>query len=621
MVRVKRPVGKPVYGAGRLDEGVDVSTWRTRALTVFALAAGVALLGSSCSSSNNAGNASSSGPVSSDTVKSWAIPKGEKNGTYSAPKVPQSDKMVTVVTDKAWNAYNNGTSSTVSSYNADINILSLAAPYMLDGNDNIILNKDLMDSVTLTSSNPQTVVWKINPKAVWSDGAPVSCKDFYLHWLANNGGSPLFDSGGTTGYSQMNAPVCSDNGKTVTTTFSSPFADYKSLFDLSTNGMMPAHILEQYANVPDVTKLTPSSPASELKPAADFWNMAWQGFNPKYDLADGPYLITDFQQNQSITLKRNPKWWGNPGGPAGFVVKFNADVVSQAQQLQNNEVQVQGSLQPSVDGTNKLEGLSGQGITYASATGIQFEHLDLNFRNPLFQDIAVRKAFFECVNRDELVDKLVKPIYPNAKPQGSLLPTHVTTNQDYYSSEATGNAQQAKQTLEADGWTMGSDGVMVKNGQKLTFPISHTDIPRRDQTVQLVMNECKPAGFAITDGKDPQFLSGKLQAGQFAVALFAWSNIPVNSSGITAYQTKGGENFNDMSVPAADQDFTKALAQTTAEAGEPYYVDAEKQIAASYSTLPLFPTPDQWAFARGYQGIYLQPYNMVLWDANEWTVP
>jgi peptide/nickel transport system substrate-binding protein len=419
----------------------------------------------------------------------------------------------------------------------------------------------------------------------------------------------------------MNAPVCSDNGKTVTTTFTSPFVDYKSLFDMSTSGLMPAHVLEQNTGTADITKLTPNSPTAALQPAATFWNKSWVGFNPKYDLSDGPYMITALQPKQSITLSRNPKWWGNPGGPAGFVIKFASDVVTQAKAVQNQEVGVQYSAQPSVDGTQVLTSpaLKSQGVTYVAKPGLAFEHFDLQLKNPLFQDAAVRQAFFQCVDRNQLVQKLVDPVQPGAKPTGAVLPTDVGQGTlDVYSNESTGNAAQAKQTLIADGWTPNAQGVMTKNGKTLSFTISHTDIPRRTQTVQLVQSQCKAAGFDITDHPDPNFLNGPVSAGQYDVALFAWSNLPFNSSAVTVYQTGGGENYQGLTSPAIDQAFKQALAQPTAEAAAPYYQQADKAIAATYATLPLFNTPDQWSFTSAWKGPYYQAYNGVLWNANEW---
>src|SRR5271167_2605271 len=37
-----------------------------------------------------------------------------------------------------------------------------------------VTNSQLLQSATETSSNPQTIVYTLNPKAVWSDGTPIT---------------------------------------------------------------------------------------------------------------------------------------------------------------------------------------------------------------------------------------------------------------------------------------------------------------------------------------------------------------------------------------------------------------------------------------------------------------
>ena len=79
-----------------------------------------------------------------------------------------------------------------------------------------------MVSAEVTSEDPQVVEYVVNPDAVWSEGEPIDCDDFYLAWLAGRGdykqtnpdGSVvndpetgaeilLFDTQGTTGWDQI----------------------------------------------------------------------------------------------------------------------------------------------------------------------------------------------------------------------------------------------------------------------------------------------------------------------------------------------------------------------------------------------------------------------------------
>lgn len=584
---------------------------RIKAAGALALIAGAALLAAACGGGSGSDNTGLSAEV-----KGWATGLGGKDGTYAMPKVPQTNDTYVAITDKPYNTYNNGTTDGVNQYNGFALIPALLSPYILNGNNQPVLDKDLMDSVDVSGTKPQTITWRINPKATWSDGAPVSCKDFWLTWLANAAKVKDFRTGGTTGYEQMTSTKC-DGDKAFQATFPQGYADYKSLFGVTANELVPAHILERQTGIADITKLNPTSSEATLKKAADFWNDGWKGFDPKLAVADGPYMISEYQANQSVTLVRNPKFTGNPGGPARIVLKAVQDPVAQAQALQNGDAQVVYSAQANVDGSEKLQQLNSQGVTYQAKSGLTFEHLDLNFRNPLFQDEAVRKAFFQCVDRNEIVQKLIKPVQGNARTAGSAFFFPGDNGwQDVYSDKSTGNPQQAIQTLEADGWKM-VNGVMSKGSQRLSFSISHTDIPRRTQTVQLVQSECKKAGFDIADKTDPNFLNGPVSAGQYDVALFGWAQAPFKSSSITVYKTGGGQNYQKLSNPQVDAATDEALQQPTAEAAIPFYQKADAALASTYATLPLFNTPDVWAF-QNMKYVFYQSYDGALWNVGEW---
>ncbi len=77
--------------------------------------------------------------------------------------------------------YNNLTSTANNFSNSLTGTQTQPSVFYVDNNFKLYVDKDLMDSVVLKSTNPEVIVYKINPKAVWSDGAPVDCSDFYLH--------------------------------------------------------------------------------------------------------------------------------------------------------------------------------------------------------------------------------------------------------------------------------------------------------------------------------------------------------------------------------------------------------------------------------------------------------
>ena len=83
----------------------------------------------------------------------------------------------------------------------------------------------------------------------------------------------LFDAAGTTGYEDIESIECSADGKEITTNFSTPFADWKSLFGAS-YGLMPAHIVEAQSGVADLQAAYDGQVTADLEKVAAFWNTA-----------------------------------------------------------------------------------------------------------------------------------------------------------------------------------------------------------------------------------------------------------------------------------------------------------------------------------------------------------
>jgi peptide/nickel transport system substrate-binding protein len=544
--------------------------------------------------------------------------KGRQGDFYRAPQIAQGPG-VTFAADTAWTAYNNATADANSLYNAYVNTQVLATATWVDADGTVLINGDVMDGIDLVSSAPQTVRWRIKPGITWSDGQPWNCKDFYLAYLAGSGKIPGFTAASTNGYQAIGSAQCT-NDLTFEATFATPYADYRGLFGQGQFDLLPAHVLEAKTGIPDIRQINPATPPDVLARITQFWNTGWNGFDKTVDLASGPYQIDSWVQDQSIKLVRNPAWKGAPGGPASITYRNIADATAEAQALQNNELQV-AAPQVDVNAANLLRGLAAQGIKFQATTGVTYEHLDMNFKNPIFQDKAVRTAFAQCVNRQEIVDKLVKGVQPDAAPLQSLiyLPNQ-QGYQDTYSQIATGNAGQATQSLQQAGWVKGPDGIFAKNGQRLQFRISHTNVPRRVQTVQLIQAECQQAGMQIVDDNDPNFLDQRVSQGDYDVALFGWINDPFISSHQSIYGTKGGQNWQSYSNPQVDALMNQAVSNLDPNGFRQQWQDVDRAIAADLPSIPLFAQPNMVGYTDRIDNVFYQPNYGPLYNANEWVV-
>ena len=84
----------------------------------------------------------------------------------------------------------------------------------------------LLASEPTIKTDPQVVTYKLNPKAVWSDGTQITCKDFKYTWDQIVKGEDIYD---TTGYADIES-VDDSKPDTCPVTFKNSFAGWHQLF-------------------------------------------------------------------------------------------------------------------------------------------------------------------------------------------------------------------------------------------------------------------------------------------------------------------------------------------------------------------------------------------------------
>jgi peptide/nickel transport system substrate-binding protein len=599
---------------------------RTRAAALVATTATAAVLLAACGGGPG-GGAAPEAPPATQNFDPGTI--GQTDEPFTRPQVPDiGDVAVTV--DEGFQDYNNNTGATNSVANSYVLPLLQPSPYYVDENLVLKVDKDYMDSITVKSTSPLVVEWKWRPEAVWSDGQPIGCKDMYLLWLAGvtqvkDGDAQIFDSP-PTGYDKVSGITCSPDGRTVTTTFSEPFADYRGLFSVAGQAgseLVPAHILEQRTGIADITKIDPKTDTPELRAAGKFYTTGWNNFDAAVALSGGPYAIESSTRNDTTVLVRNPKWWANPGGPAKITITAVTDSQANVQKLLNKEVQVIGPQAESAI-AEQIRAQGGEFTVFARG-GQTYEHIDFQMNKPLFKDNPeLRKAVAACVNRQDLVDKLEKSVDPTLIPLGNFMfQPNEAGYTDHYAGVGAGDAAAAKKLMEGGGWTLGPDGIYAKNGQRASFRIGHKLVDRRTQTVQLVASSCKPAGIEVLDAGAEDFNDVPLPAGDFDAALFAWVGSPIKSSLVANYISKdkgGTANYNNYSNPQVDQLLLATNSELDFAKRTQEFNDLDKLMAEDMHSIPLFQLPDFAAADAAYAPIsYLGFGGGPLWNAFAWT--
>lgn len=573
-----------------------------RATAALAVLAGGALLISGCSADRGGGTG------------------GASSGSASAGT---SNATITVAHEQEFNSYNNNTADQNAVQNTVV-LNNVLGGFWDFGQDGGVEDDKEFGTVEKTSDDPLTVKYTIADDAVWSDGQPIACEDMVLTWAANSGkftsqetdedGNPLsgFSSAGTTGYEDMNIPQCNAGDKTVTVTYSKVFADWNGMF--GAGSIMPAHIVAKNAGVSDLIGAITNNTADQVAALAKFYNTGFIGKPGTVDkdnwLSSGPYMIDSWQAGQSITLKANPEYWGTPAKTGTIVIRF-IDATAQAQALANGEIQV-ARPQPAQDILAQLQAI-GSSVKIDQGDEYTFEHLDFNFQGE-FKDANLRQAFALCVPRQQIVDNLIKPVNENATVLNSRYKLafqegyQQVVQASYSGQYDQPNIDQAKQLLG------GRTGVTVRIGYQ-------TPNQRRTDAVSLIKASCDQAGFNVQDAGQQDFFGNGLAAGNFDVALFAWSGSPLVSSSASTYVTGGGNNNGKYSNPQVDQLTATLLTQTDSSQQDQTIGQIEKVLWDDLATIPLFTFPGLQANSTEVTGPAFQPaQSQQTWNDNEWAV-
>jgi len=563
----------------------SLSRPRARWLALTAAAAASLLL-AACGGSSTAPNSSASGGVKSGGTATFAL--DEDVAGFNILQADDSEFVLQEINDQIWPQI-----------------------FITPPNLTPTLDTNVVTSATVTNTSPQTVVYKINPKAVWSDGTPMNAADFIYTWQADSGNPKYKDVGGaaylaasSAGYNDIKTVTSSNGGKTATVVFSAPYGDWRSLF----SPMMPAHIAEKVG-----------------------FNNGFQTFGPAVQVSGGPYMIQSYTKGEDLVEVRNPKWWGTPGKLSKIVFRFILDDSQQPPAVQNGEADMVNPLAASLAYYDSVKNIPG--FTTKVDPGLEFQHMDFNESNPYLANVNVRQAIAYGTNRQQMITRIISPLDPSIKPLENRLwmPTQ-PAYQDTSGGLGAYDPAKAKALLTAAGMTMGSDGYFhpstgPEKGQDLSLSISSTTGNEvRAQIEQLFQANMKSIGIKlIIKNYDASTLFGTvLPKGEFDISEFAWVLTPFDSSNQPIYcsytnASVCGENWDHYANPTVDALLSQASATINTTKAAALYNQVDTILWKDMVTLPLFQAPQLFGWSTKLGNVIPNTSSVgIPWNAEDW---
>jgi peptide/nickel transport system substrate-binding protein len=378
-----------------------------------------------------------------------------------------------------------------------------------------------------------------------------------------------------------------------------PFSDWKGLW--GGPSLFPAHLMDKGDPKANCAAVTKGWPIKDGVP-----------------VSSGPFLIEGkgIDVNKKVlTMTPNPKWWGKkPVLDRIIVQNIGSDPGVTVKALKNKEVNLVYP-QPQLDLVKNIKDLAPT-ITNKTSFGLSFEHLDFNTKDFHLSQKPVRMAIAYALNRPDLVSKTVGQFDNRAQVDNNRL---YVNNQKEYKDNSGGlydkqDIAKAKSLLEGAGYSLGADGIYAKGGKRLSLEIMTTQRnPLRENTVDVITQQLKPAGIEIKKFLNEDIFSGKevprsLAGGQFQIGLFAWVATPFVSSNQSIYQTpvsadNFGQNYSRAGDPKVDAGFTQLNVTTDAAKVAELANQVDGYLWEDMYTIPLYQKPTFLAYDSNYTNV------------------
>jgi peptide/nickel transport system substrate-binding protein len=449
------------------------------------------------------------------------------------------------------------------------------------------------------------VKYNIHPDAAWADGTPVTANDFAFTFetIMND----QLDITTREGYNQMTGYEVVDD-KTFLAIFGDLYAPWQTLFA----PVLPAHELE-----------------------AQPFNTVWDEL---ITLGSGPFTMVEWVQDERILLERNENYWASEelasGAPLGDVqtinIVFLEDSQTQVQALRGQEIDMFYP-QPQVSLVEEVDGI--EGVEWEASLGPVWEHVDFNHDDPLLSQKFIRQAIAQGIDRDSIVEAIVRPIAADAQPLGNTIWMNGTAFYEDHFTQYPYDPVAAEAYLTDNGCTKGSDGVYECDGQRLSFNWATTaGNEGRELTFALAQANLAEIGIEVNAAFGPasevfadEFIYGDSTVWQ--IFNFAWVGSPEPAGGNTIYYCEGGapSGFGDINVTRYCNDEMEQLVRATDTVVDPaeraaLYNQADAIYLEDVASVPLYQKPTFFAWNSAVSGPQDNSTNVgPFWNVGAWT--
>lgn len=333
----------------------------------------------------------------------------------------------------------------------------------------------------------------------------------------------------------------------------------------------------------------------------------------KFPIGTGPYKIQEWDEGQSVVLVKNDEYFKGAPKIDKVVFKITADDNVQALQLKSGELDL-ALLPPTlINQFKKDDQFKVYTLETADYRGIMY-----NFNSPFWKENSnLIKAFNYAFNREVMVDTVL--LGQGEVAYGPLQKNKFNSdNVEKYNY----NPEKAKELIEAEGWTIGKDGIYEKAGKPLRFELS----VRENEQERLDLAKIAAQQLKEIDVDCEVKVTANIDWVNQDAFLIGWGS-PFDADDHTykVFGTNKGSNFNFYSNLEVDKYLTLAR-QTTDEKERAAYYEKFQQVLAQNPPYSFFVYLDaNYVAKKSISGIskntILGHHGVgIFWNIEEWDI-
>lgn len=464
-----------------------------------------------------------------------------------------------------WNYYQlNGAEGSVD------DVLRAVLPYPMRTDPSGVTRPD-PDYLTEVSVRPrdggQVVTYTINPKAHWSDGTPITYRDFAAQAAALSGRRRGYQISQATGYTEISGVGRGKDDRQAVVAFPHPFSDWAGLF-------------------------------SPLYPAKAFggprvFNRGWLGRVP---LSAGPFRPGRVDRSaKTITVVRDPGWWGRPAELDAIVFR-TMDSAAMPGAFANGEIDL---MDIGGDAGAYAQARQVRGAVVRRAGGPDWRQLTLNAASPVLSDVRVRQAVALGLDRQAIARSDLEGLDWPVRPLGNHF--LVDTQPGYVdNSRSLGgyDPRRAERLLDQAGWVR--HGAWRSRGGRplvlrMVIPAGFSSARQEGELIQAMLGRIG-IDARLQAVPEDGFFDRYIRTGDFDLSPFSWlgTPFPVSSNAPIFLSPDGGdlrENYARVGSARIDRLLADAERTLDRQAGVRLLNQADLLVWQEAAVIPLFQRP------------------------------